>query len=261
MNDSKETIDWDAYARDYDALNALAPYRDMQNAVFDEVRICGGKTILDAACGTGNLIQMLAQHFNENNFSDFFILGLDRSRAMLARAEKKSFKGNIRLICADLDHCLPFPDETFETIVCINALYALRDPRGTLSGFHKTLTRDGRLILVTPKAGYENGLMLKAHSKSTKPDAYWHNAHASPEREQLLIKEAIDDPEVQGQMLRIAAWNRRIRTERTFHFYQPEEFNALLMQTGFRVIVMQHTYADQNILVVASKNRDIKGEP
>ena len=256
MNDLA-IVDWDAYAHDYDALNMLLPYGDMQQSVCDKIlTYARDRTrILDAACGTGNLIGRLAQRFSAANRTDHLIVGLDRSPAMLARAKTKTQDNNICYIRANLDQDLPFMEGGFDVIASINALYALEDPSAVLKSFYAMLKDGGKLVLVTPRAGYENGLVLKAHCKSTKPNTYWEDAHASPEREQLLIKEAISDPGVQAQMLRIAAWNRCIKVEQKFHFYDPDELALLFVQIGFQIISIEPTYAGQNILVIASKER------
>jgi len=251
--DNIAVIDWDAYAQDYDALNTLIPYKEMQRAVLDEIRTHEGGRILDAGCGTGNLIQLLSERFSENNCRDFYIFGLDQSQAMLNRASIKVPVEHVCLIQTDLNSDLPFLPETLEVIVSINTLYALDDPSKVLTRFYEVLSPGGQLILVTPKAGYENGLVLKAHCKSPKPDEHWKDAHSSSEREEILIKEAIRDPLVQEQMLRVAKWNRYIHKERKFHFYHLAALETLLTTIGFHVIARRSIYADQNIFLVARK--------
>ena len=45
---------WDIYAKLYDTLNLLQPYRDLHRQVLESLDLKDGELILDAGCGTGN---------------------------------------------------------------------------------------------------------------------------------------------------------------------------------------------------------------
>lgn len=45
---------WDIYARLYDTVNLLEPYKKLHNQVFDEWGLKGDEKNFDAGCGTGN---------------------------------------------------------------------------------------------------------------------------------------------------------------------------------------------------------------
>ena len=73
-----------------------------------------GEMILDAGCGTGVFtLDMLSL--------GPFIVGLDISVPMLARAEKKIKKQHFVSVAGDIT-ALPFPDDTFDKVVSITAL-------------------------------------------------------------------------------------------------------------------------------------------
>jgi len=50
----KNSLFWDIYAKLYDTLNLLQPYRDLHRQVLESLDLKDGELILDAGCGTGN---------------------------------------------------------------------------------------------------------------------------------------------------------------------------------------------------------------
>jgi len=77
----------------------------------------GPKTILDVPCGTGKL---------DGLFSELGVraVGMDISQEMLSvLKEKTEMEPRFgKLLCADAT-CLPFPEATFDTIVCLRLLH------------------------------------------------------------------------------------------------------------------------------------------
>ena len=245
MSHTFSRSEWNKYALSYDALNGLVPYTQMHEHVVHMLRrwkVVG--PLLDAGCGTGNFIHTFVQHNTHE------VVGIDGSFAMLERARQKC-NGRVTLHEADLNAPLPFEGASFGTIVCINALYATEEPRRTLQEFRRILSDDGILVIATPKQGYENGLILKAHCKSVKPDEYWLNAHASPEREKLLLCEAIKNMEMLVHMFFVTEINRQIAQASHFHFFTKEELADSLHGAGFNIVGYEETYAAQSHLVVA----------
>lgn len=238
---------WDRYAECYDALNLLRPYEAMLETVVGHLTNQPGP-LLDAGCGTGNLIQRVRQHF-----PNLDVTGFDSSPHMLARARSK-LGDHVRLAEADLNQPLALADDSFDCVCCINTLYALQSPESALQEFNRLLRLNGKLILVTPKQGYENGYILKAHAGSKKPKAYWQKLHDSPEREEILIREACANPELAEKFMELARYNRSIVTDRTFHFFTQPGLVSLVKKVGFRVQSVERVYAKQNLLLVAYKH-------
>lgn len=244
MSSLFDSTAWDQYAESYDALNELRPYSDMLERVSDALSP-SKYPLLDAGCGTGNLLAKLVRtHCGD-------IAGLDSSDAMLVRARAKCPSANI--LKGDLGQALPFADGTFSYVTCVNALYAVPDPRSTLLELRRILRPGGTLVVVTPKLGYDNGLILKAHCESSKPDSYWRDVHADPERERALLKEAISDRAFAERLLLVARYNRAIARERSFHFFSPDGIVSLFDASDFAIRRMELTYADQNHFLLATK--------
>ena len=234
--------DWDSYALWYDRLNELRPYACMLDDVVGYLH-SAGSPVLDAGCGTGNLILRLHEQTT--------LVGMDASEAMLARAKEKC--AGVLFRCADLNEGLPFENGQFGAIACVNTLYALEEPERALREFFRVLQTDGILVLATPKRGYENGLILKGHCRSDKPDDYWRGIHRNAEREKSLVHEAIGDPELAEEFLRIVRFNRCIAAEKSFRFFEERELRDLVALTGLRIVAHRETYARQSHLLAARK--------
>jgi ubiquinone/menaquinone biosynthesis C-methylase UbiE len=111
---------WNFYAWAYDVINKNVPYLKMLEEVIKEVQISGNLKILDAGCGTGNLLKKMSQV----SFNSKFV-GVDSSEQMLSRAKKKFLSNpSVTLHHTDLDKGLEFPDNSFDSIVSVNTLYA-----------------------------------------------------------------------------------------------------------------------------------------
>jgi len=179
------------------------------------------------------------------------VCGIDYSHAMLRRAKQKCASGDFKH--ANLQEKLPFPDDSYTTIVCGNVLYAVNHPELLLRELWRVIAPCGRLVLATPKKGYENGLILKAHCRDTGTDAPWLNTHTSPEREQELIYKTFDDQKLIEVFCEIAVHNRTISKSRATHLYEPQELEDFLHYCGFTDIKIGFTYAQQNLLATAVK--------
>lgn len=240
---------WDNYAKNYDSLLFLNPYKELCENV---ARLVTDKhtdiKILDVGCGTGNISNELMGTGYKN------IVGLDNSRPMLDIAKSKC-GNNLKLTKGDLNKPFPFPDKTFDVLVSNNVLYAVANPKHFLTEAYRILSNEGRLILVTPKTGYDNGLILKDHCQSKKPDSYWQDPHTSSAREELLLREALrdKDEDVITQMLLIAKHNREIATTSNFHFFSMEDLRELVKNVGFSITNSMKVYANQGLLLVAEK--------
>jgi ubiquinone/menaquinone biosynthesis C-methylase UbiE len=105
--------------------------------------------VLDVATGTGRLPRaLLRQPPFEGR-----VIGLDLSRGMLREAVRRSaqFADRLTFIWQDASQ-LPFKDDTFDAVTCIEALEFMPDPRGVLGDLVRVL-RPGGVLLVTNRIG------------------------------------------------------------------------------------------------------------
>ena len=102
-----------------------------------------GNLVLDVCTGTAGVALEIADHHNGR------IVGLDVSHLMLEAGlravEKKSLDGRVQLIQGRAEH-LPFPDETFDTVVFTYLLRYVQDPDATIRELSRVLKPGGELL-------------------------------------------------------------------------------------------------------------------
>ena len=101
------------------------------------------KSILELGCGTGILWKSLY-----NNFYDSRIVLSDMSENMLLESEKNLSELNLEYKQIDY-HEIPYPDETFDTIISNHNLYHTEDLSRVLSEIKRVLKADGTFFCST----------------------------------------------------------------------------------------------------------------
>lgn len=99
-----------------------------------------GERLLDIGCGTGSLLQAIRLAGEQTE-----LFGVDPSTAMLAVAQKK-LPSCIDLRQGDAEN-LPFPDQSFTTVVSTSVFHYFRRPLEALHEFHRVLKPNGQIIL------------------------------------------------------------------------------------------------------------------
>ncbi|MDY6874719.1 MAG: methyltransferase domain-containing protein [Chloroflexota bacterium] len=136
--------------------------------------------VLDVATGTGRLPRTLLRQ----PAFDGRIIGLDLSRRMLREAIHKTaqFADRLTFVWQDARK-LPFADDTFDAVTCLEALEFTPNPRAVLAELVRAL-RPGGVLLVTNRVG---------------PDAKFLRRRAFPrdEFERLLRELPLEDIKVQ----------------------------------------------------------------
>lgn len=100
-----------------------------------------GAEILDAACGSGPLIEALSRN-------GAHVCGFDGSGAMIALARARlGVKADLRV--HDLRSRLPYGDGTFDAVVCSLAMHYVRHWTPVLREFRRVVKNDGRVLLST----------------------------------------------------------------------------------------------------------------
>jgi demethylmenaquinone methyltransferase/2-methoxy-6-polyprenyl-1,4-benzoquinol methylase len=99
--------------------------------------------VLDVCTGTAGVALEIARHH------DARIVGLDVSHSMLkaglGAVEESSLDGRIQLIQGRAEH-LPFPDETFDTVVFTYLLRYVQEPDVTIRELSRVLKPGGELL-------------------------------------------------------------------------------------------------------------------
>src|SRR5918992_3445275 len=102
---------------------------------------------LDLGCGDGRLGSQLAAA--ELTAADVSSVALERARARLPDAS---------LVELEPDAPLPFPDSSFDLVLCAETIEHVRDLQGLLSEVRRVLRPGGTLALTTPAHGRLTGL-------------------------------------------------------------------------------------------------------
>lgn len=158
MDDSpRKSLFWDWYARCYDGLLQTIPYQRLLARTLSHIP-SNPRTLLDAGCGTGNLLSAL-----QRELPDVQLNGIDFSTQMLGRARQKVPRASI--IEGDLNAPLPYPDASFDVVTCVNVLYAVANPEKTLAELKRVLVPGGTLIITSPMAKPRIGAFIAEHAR------------------------------------------------------------------------------------------------
>jgi SAM-dependent methyltransferase len=115
---------------------------DALSLIRDTFAPLPGKRILDIGCGPGTLAKRLAE-------DGAAVTGVDPGEAALAKARAAVPAARFEAASGE---ALPFPDESFDGAVMLNALHHVPNPAGALSEAARVLVPGGVLVVVEPLA-------------------------------------------------------------------------------------------------------------
>ena len=146
------TLFYDLTPRYYDRIKEITWKQDRENLALPMLAWLEGvkwPLILDVGTGTGRFPKAM---LSDAGF-DGRVWGLDVSIGMLGRARARlaSFGDRCTLIREDA-RALPFPDETFDAVACLEALEFTSHPEHTLSELMRVL-RPGGVLLLSNRIG------------------------------------------------------------------------------------------------------------
>ena len=130
-----------------------------------------GQRVLDVACGTGVVTRTAAALVAPTGF----VVGLDVNEAMLTVARRVSPALEFRQGDAS---ALPFPDESFDTVLCQLALMFFPDPATAIGEMARVAKPGGSVAILVPSA-------LSAQA-AFAPFVAMAARHAGPEALSLL---------------------------------------------------------------------------
>jgi SAM-dependent methyltransferase len=134
------TTAYNAWGKTYDSdPNELIPIEQL--AVHSLLRTIEGRTVLDAATGTGRY----ALHFAEQGKQ---VTGVDASEGMLSQAIEKATAQNlpVRFLRGDIA-CLPLADNAFDLVICALALSHNQSLTEPCREFVRVMCGGGNLII------------------------------------------------------------------------------------------------------------------
>jgi len=145
--DGMTTQNWDGIYRQHAAYFTQPPHEDMPTVVslFRERSV---QKVLDVGCGTGRHVLFLAQQ-------GFKVCGIDSSpeaiRAAREITRKAGFKA--RLTVGSMFERLPYPDRSFDAVVCTKALNhgAIESIHAAVAEMERVLRPGGLVFIVVTK--------------------------------------------------------------------------------------------------------------
>lgn len=119
--------------------------------VLDQIKIKQGAEILEIGFGNGKLFNTIF-----SKAKDLKIYGLEFSRPMFQEASKYNQNliknGKLVLSLGSSDR-MPFVDDQFDAVLCINVIYFWENPEAHLQEIYRTLKPKGKLFVgIRPQA-------------------------------------------------------------------------------------------------------------
>lgn len=118
-------------------------FRPLAELTFEHVSLHEGERVLDAACGTGIITRVAAQRFAHIGN----IVGVDLNPGMLDVARENTPTTGVTVEWRQGDVCaLPFPDGSFDVVLCQQGLQFVPDKFAALRDMRRVLASGGRLV-------------------------------------------------------------------------------------------------------------------
>jgi ubiquinone/menaquinone biosynthesis C-methylase UbiE len=124
----------------YEELNVPAFFSTFADLLLDRAQLVDGERVLDVATGTG----IVLRRARERCPSVGATVGLDLTPAMLEVARERS-SAEIEYVEGDATS-LPFPDASFDVVICQQGLQFFPDRSTALAEFSRVLSDGGRVV-------------------------------------------------------------------------------------------------------------------
>jgi len=178
----------------------------------------GGGRLLDIGCGTGFVLSLAAEFFDE-------LQGVDATRAMLDRVDLSSGKVHVQQALAEE---VPFGDAEFDAVSAYSFLHHLLDHRPALAEAGRVLRPGGHLYIdLEPNRRFWSGIRRASELRSNE------------EKLDSLLEHEIDELlHIEDQMAREhgidpAVFKAAEHIKANLDGFDPDEFKADLESAGF----------------------------
>lgn len=155
-------VDYDSIAHTYDRRYQENDYSGVEAALRAFVGEPVGRRVLEVGCGTGHWLQVLGDR-------GVHVTGLDTSTHMLAHAKARAPEAHLARGTAERLPCLR---ESFDRIVCINALHHFQNKAAFVAEALRVLRPGGLMMTVglDPHAGVDQWYIYEYFDKALEID-------------------------------------------------------------------------------------------
>jgi ubiquinone/menaquinone biosynthesis C-methylase UbiE len=175
-----------------------------------------GGRLLDVGCGTGFIIDIAADLFDD-------VRGIDLTPAMLARVQQRS---NVHVYCGDAAS-LPFSTGDFDVVSAYSFLHHLQDLEPVLAEIHRVLRPGGCLYadLEPNRHFWQNVMSVRDADRSATASALARDEVESVLHTSVRVEEEYGIP---ADVFDLAEYNKSITGG-----IEPAEFEAQARRAGF----------------------------
>lgn len=144
-----DEMNWDAYAEHYDEMCELNPsYQQNIEKLLDNLRkwnLSSDARICDLGAGTGNYVKAISEHLPNAHFTH-----VDFDRKMNSVAQRKYQLAQIKSfeIINEYAQRVELDKNSYDLVVCVNALYAISPQKQVLRKIRSWLKDDGHFFLI-----------------------------------------------------------------------------------------------------------------
>jgi ubiquinone/menaquinone biosynthesis C-methylase UbiE len=208
---------FEAYAgtgpENYERYFVPAIGQPLANALVDLAAVRPGQRVLDVACGTGIAARVAARRVGHGGL----VAGADINPGMLAVARSTPADSVPIEWHEGTADALPFPDGTFDLVLCQLGLQFFPDRLGALRDMRRVLAPSGQALVLVPGPAPEIFVILEEALAS----------HFTPEAAAFVqVVFSLHEPdELRGLMTDAGFRRPAARTHtKTLHLPSPEEF-------------------------------------
>lgn len=226
----------------YDKLSPEAYLESLQR-VADLIRREEGEDVLDVGCGSGLLLEFLADGLIQGKR----YLGLDILPAGLAslnpRAKRLNLDGPVSGVQADLSRNLPLADASVSCVAAHFSVYTLseeKDRRDAYREFFRIVKPGGLLVTANPIHSYDAKQIIRASLESLR----------SQGRPWVVKKYGVYPLTLH---LGLKYIEKQLKCGR-WHGYRPEELQKEVERAGFAIERSETVYGGSGFLVVGRKS-------